>query len=83
MVGVGGLLLLLLLVVGLEVPGRAGGRLHLVGRVEGRKVHLELIVVLPARTQGWNRIWIRTDPGPFARYGFPKRFRIFTFTKTN
>jgi hypothetical protein len=39
--------------------------------VEGREVHLEFVVVLPARTQGWNRIWIRTDPGPFAGYGFP------------
>ena len=32
-----------------QVPGGVPGRVHLVGRVEGREVDLELVVVLPVQ----------------------------------
>jgi hypothetical protein len=74
------LLLLLLLVVGLEVPGRAGGGLHLVRRVEGREVHLELVVVLPVWEQGHT---VKQDPDPdrsgdgILGHQFGKRLKSF------
>ena len=37
----------LLLIKLVQLPGRAERSLHLIGRAEGREIHLELVLILP------------------------------------